>query len=268
MMRYKTVFRKTDFLLIATIIGCIAPFGMTALSSRGQEVSFEERQRQKREKLKGVELRVLNLTRGLAVVKLEKHVDQDLIHVVFRNDYEKIITAYKVSVGSGTIASECLSVQETGDLVPFRPGEVREEMYPLQIDVETLGIKILAVVFDDKTSDGVPKYVQEMEEYRRGLKIGIKHALQLLDGISQLPSQEIPQALGRVRLELSPHSGGEEETLPHFARAGLRDVSARIASILARNQSALQELHWNASEAAGFKLTTIVGRLAAAVNKL
>lgn len=264
----KALFDRTNLLVIIIVLGCLAALGMTAFSSRKQAESFEERQQQKKQRLKSAELHVQNLTRGLIVARVEKNIEQDLIHVVLRNDYPKIVTAYKVAVGSGTIASECVSVEDTDDVLPLRPGEMREEIYPLQADVDTLGIKVLAVVFDDKTSDGAPQYVQEIQEYRLGLGIGINHAVELLDAILRLPETELPKALGALQVELSPHSGRDEKVLPHFVKVGIGDVGTRIARDLARTQNTLQGPQDTGSETGRRELTTLVNRLATARKKL
>lgn len=265
------MFSKSQLVYLAIMIGCVVPIGMSALLPRHREEGFDERQRQKRNRLSSAELQVQNLTRGLAVVSIEKHVDQDVLKVVLRNDYLKIITAYKVAVGSGTIATETIPEQEPDNFVPFRPGEMREEMYPLQTDVDTLGIKILAVLFDDKTSDGVPQYVREIQEYRLGEKLGIEQALKLLDGIAESSEAEIPLMLRKVQAHLSAHSEDEEKPLPHFAKVGFHDARARIVGNLnlMQNQSALEEQAKTGSEKRGRDSTTaIVHRLAVAASKL
>lgn len=268
MKKRRRAFTKSNFLVVTIILGCIGALGVTAFSPRKQIVSFEERQREKRERLMRAELRVQNLTRALTVVKTEKHVDQDALEVVFRNDYEKIITAYKVAVGSGTVATECLSEQEADDASLFRPGEMRRELYPLQVDIETLGIRVLAVVFEDKTSDGLPEYVHEIRDYRLGLKLGISRVLQLIEGISQLPEAELPRALGELRTQLAADSKREERAMGHFVKVGFRDVSARVSAKLAQSQSELQERKqsgWHSGRELTIRLVT---RLTGALNKL
>lgn len=262
---------RTRFLVAAAAVGCFAGLGITAwpsgYTSLKQAPGSEERQRRQKERLRNAALQVHNLTR-LVVVRVEKDVDHDLIRVSLRNDYEKTVTAYKVSVGVGTIQTECLT-EETGDTALLYPGSLREETYPLQVDVETLGIKILAVMFDDKTSDGEPQSVREIRDYRRGMKIGMEQCLQLLKNIPLVPRAEMPQTLARVQLQLSQASEPNEKELPHFVSVGLHDVRYRIAHYLMSKQGMLLDRQNISSELAGRRqMRTLVDRLTETISKL
>src|SRR5215216_6894405 len=104
MKKYRNLFGKVYPLPIIIAISSLAWLCITVLSSSHtilkQEANFEERQRQKKEKIRNVDLPLKNLTQGLAIIKVEKDVDHDLVRVILRNDYQKIVTAYKVAVGS------------------------------------------------------------------------------------------------------------------------------------------------------------------------
>lgn len=264
----KSVFGGTPLIVVITILSCLAALGITAFSSRKQKATVEESLRQKQERLRGAELRIKNLTHGLTVVKLEKDVDQDLIRVILRNDYPKTITAYEVAVGSGTIQSQCIT-EETDDRTPIHPGDIREEVYPLQDDVDSLGIRVLAVIFEDRSSDGELQYVQEMQDYRHGLILGIRHSLELLNETIRAPKAELPQALAKLQRELSPVSQRAEGTLPHFVELGMRDATARIArDITSKRQILLRSEQQKDSQTARRELTKIVSRLQGTLSKL
>jgi hypothetical protein len=264
----KSVFGGTAFIVGITILSCLAVLGVTAWSSLGdtasssqkQEAAFEERLKKKKERLTNAEIPVQNLTNGLTVIKLEKNIKSDSLRVLLRNDYAKTITAYDVSVGSGTIQSQCLT-EETDERAFIHPGDTREETYPLQDDVDTLGIRVLAVVFEDKTSDGEQRYIQELQEYRTGLKIEIEGTLRQVKDTLQLSKGELQQAIARLA---SSTPERDEEALPHFVKLGLRDATARVTS---RKQSVLQN-HQNDLEGTARALGKFASRLEETLSKL
>ncbi len=220
----KPILRKSSIRLtiIATAILLLAIMGGTAWSSKDQQkksLTLEER-----DKLTVEELKVENKTKGLTIIGLEKVPHQ--VKVTLRNDYSKAITSYKVSIGVGTMHKPYLA--GIGEPEFFLPGQVNQDIYPLQPGIEIHGIKILAVILDDKTADGDPQHVREMQEYRLGTKMQRKHVLHLLQKALALPSSDLQTYLANIQeADLLPMSEGKEKLLPRQVRFGLGDERER-----------------------------------------
>ncbi len=208
--------------IIVTAVLILAIMGGTAWSSRKQQkknLTLEER-----DKLTVEELKVENKTKGLTIIGLEKVPHQ--VKVTLRNDYSKAITGYKVSIGVATMHKAYLA--GIGEPEYFLPGQVNQDIYPLQPGIEIHGIKILAVILDDKTADGDPRYVREIQEYRLGTKMQRKHVLHLLQKALALPSSDLQTYLANIQeADLLPLSEGKEKLLPRQVRSGLGDERER-----------------------------------------
>ncbi|MFY9556038.1 MAG: hypothetical protein WAV20_16595 [Blastocatellia bacterium] len=81
--------------------------------------------------------------------------------------YKKTITAYQLSVGiTRTMVDTLTSVTKIG----IEPGEVAERLDAIDFDPKSkeVEVAVLAVLFDDATSDGDPEFVLEIQNCRIG----------------------------------------------------------------------------------------------------
>jgi len=119
-------------------------------------------------------IHVTNKTQSIEVVTAER--DQSSIRLVLRNNSNKSVDGLQVRVGDVAIQTEFL-----GTDVTFPPGSLHEENYPTQQDSRNRGVIVLCVVFEDGSSEGVPKHIKQIENNRLGEKKQTRRALLLID---------------------------------------------------------------------------------------
>jgi hypothetical protein len=137
-------------------------------------------------------LQITNSTRAFNLINYN-FIEGDEINLTFRNDYDKRISGFNVAIGSGRIQTELIISGD--DRYFIAPGAIFEKTYVIQNDLQKYGITIGAVIFDDGSSDGNPKFIKEMKDYRLGMKKERERVLLLLDQISNLPDTNILKAL-------------------------------------------------------------------------
>ncbi len=214
-MKYRATFFNPRFLVFIVALACIA-FITTGKkpAQKSQRGNTEELYTQFRIE----DIRIENESKGLTIVSIKK-VAGDL-SLILRNDYEKTITGYEISVGIGTIQTELLAGDDEGNVI--LPGGIREEIYPFQKGIETEGIKVLAVIFDDKTTDGVPHYVKEIKQYRLGRRIQRQHNIRLLERALKSPMAEIPARIAEMEHDIGVPTE-DVETLSPIVKFAIQD---------------------------------------------
>jgi hypothetical protein len=123
--------------------------------------------------------RVQNETRAFEVTRARRNLDIDGAgpELSIRNGYDKNITAFAVSV-NGLIVMSDFAYSENEDHRTIAPGvvytkgfgNIRRNVDLAAGGIEDLDIKILAVLFDDKSSDGDDKGVAFLLDNRRKSK--------------------------------------------------------------------------------------------------
>lgn len=175
-------------------------------------------------------VRINNRTRGLSVVSLNLHSED--VEVVMKNNYDKSITAYQVYVGNTTVQTVLL----TGDVPKIiAPGELIHENYARNLGLDTRGVVILAVVFDDKTGDGDAEYVRGLLEYNEGMKMQRLYSLEVLQNILKSQNSIISPALNKLQSAVSPLSEDEINKLQQNVQFGIRDEQKRLLRIIQRD---------------------------------
>jgi len=176
------------------------------------------------------ELPFKNHTSAFNVMVKEK-TPEGVLRLVLQNMYDKRITAFKTSLGiTSSLVDTILSTHDEG----IYPGATREEFFPIDIDpeLESKGIAILAVTFEDGTSDGHPEFVKEIQDYRLGQKLQVRHVVSKLNQTLNLPDDEIPEALTKIQSGMLSASEKRYSTLPLFARFGIGDAEKRISKYI------------------------------------
>lgn len=182
----------------------------------------------RKENLKVEDLRFENDTKGLTIISKER--EGDFINLKLRNDYTKTVTAFVVAVAKMTIHTETLTGADYNDV--FLPGDIREESYFLQLDVDKLGIKLLAVAFEDGTTDGTKMFVDNIRQYRSGMKMQREHSLALLKGIVNTSSVDLQSSLANLQAQAPQISQEKQRELPYFVRRGLLDEQDRFLRLI------------------------------------
>lgn len=183
---------------------------------------------QRKEKLRTVTIAVENRTSSLEVVSVDKFIDQNVIVMVLRNGYPRPITGYKFSVGISIDYSERLNAKW------IEPGGEIKEFLPLQLGLDTEGIKILAVIFDDESTDGDPRFVREIHDRREGARIQRGRTLSHLKRIMNSGDVDLLTAVSSFESELGPLSVEESANLSADKIAGLSSERYMILKELNR----------------------------------
>jgi hypothetical protein len=221
--------------------------------------------------LRAEDIKVETSAPGLTIVSLM--VRNNSLLVSLRNDYHKSITGYKIWNGVGTGYTEYLTGSEESVL---QPGEVREEIYPVQVGLEQSGFKLLAVIFDDGSAEGNPKYVEEIRDYRAGMKMQRRHALQLLESIGSGGTASLSEVLEAVKSKISVLSNDEEQKLPRHIKFGIDDERDRLLRQIGMIQETLSVPnkttqggnHQNTAKMAEETLVTLVRQYSESLKRL
>ena len=231
--------KKFDLVSVVFISICLgtvvmgASFRVPTRQEKSPEVQdrlkkLKSEWQERKDRLKVEDLTIENRTQALIITNIEKK--DNLFIVTLRNDSQKTITGYEVSIGKAVHQSESLAGVDPHNVL--LPGETRQKIYPVQVDVDKLGIKILAVVFDDKTEEGDPKYIQEIRDYRLGMRMQHEHMLRLLQGTLSLSGEAMASVLERMKSQLSPITKEEEENLPPIVGSALNGERDRALHVI------------------------------------
>ena len=226
MKKYKALFQSSRFFLIAVLFVSVSFWGLNVWSNSSGKTKQELTWEQKKERLNLENIKVENFTSSLTIVNTEIDKQSESVAITLRNDSKKLITGYAVNVGGGTTKTECLTGANMNNVL--KPEEIRKEDYALQLDIDKHGIKIVAVIFDDNTTEGLPQYVEEIKQYRSGMKTQREHALNLLRNLSAKPQSKMYTAFNDFESKLSPFSENEENKFPANFRFGLQDEKVRL----------------------------------------
>jgi len=266
MKNYKLLRLSGFLLLVIFMIGLPLFLGNTKPTAKiSPKPIVGQEGKERLEHLRNLTLKVQTKTPALKVVNLEKDVDNEVIKITLKNKSDKVITAYDIQVGIGTVISDLIT-EELSENNLLYPGGECIETYELQTGIETKGISVLAVLFQDKTSDGDPVYIKDMQDYRLGVKMGIAESLNFFKEIQQLPKASIPEAFINHQQSKSLMQNGQE--LPHFVKVGLQDTRGRIEHNIARFQRGFQKGPNIGSEIINHFIPTYVQLLEKTILKL
>ncbi|HTG17523.1 MAG TPA: hypothetical protein VK747_19910 [Blastocatellia bacterium] len=224
----------TNLLRLFTIfsLACISVIGMSAaFPSRRVRNSVQQRLADLSKETDLDSLKLINQTKAFTVISKEKS-PEGVIRLKLRNDYQKRITAFEISIGSTTtLVDTTFSMHDD----TIAPGEYRDELLALSIDPELKGrgINILAVVFEDGTADGLVASIREIEDYRLGERMEMDHVGKLLDSISNAPTTALTSVLVEVQSNiLSSTPDGAKNQRSIFVQFGVKDTKERISAYI------------------------------------
>lgn len=211
---------------------CVALLGLGAWSSgsshQKKQTSLEQLEaslEELRERLKVEDLQVNNKTRALEIVSIEKVVDRGDFRVTLRNGYDKKVTGFQVNVGTVRTGTEL--IMSGKDRYFISPGGTYTRVYATQVGLDKLGITVLCVVFEDGSSDGERKYIQEIKQWRLGMRMARERVLPLLRAAK---NSSDPERLDKLEFQISELPTVQEDGLPDNVKAGLHAESKRILS--------------------------------------
>lgn len=181
MRRYRGSFRSFFVLLFVLLVSCAVFLGVNAWSPSKQAKSS---------------FRILNKTRACDAVDITKRNGH--IRISLKNGYNKSITAYVVSVGNDFNYKEEFIYSEVDSSIA--PGIVYEQVIPIpssQTNKSDLDVGVLAVLLEDKTSDGDQEAIAEIEEERLGEKIQLTRVLPVLKGLLELADMDLSETFNK-----------------------------------------------------------------------
>jgi hypothetical protein len=196
-MAVHKTFRFYSLFSILVLLGVVLasqPSGKsTRLQNKEQEGSIKPIERAE-------DLRIINKTSGFSVVEIKK-ISDTVFEITYKNDYSKTITGFEVAMGGMRVQTELIL---GGDEQQFiSPGNTFAKAYAAQEGMDRDGIQILAVVFDDGSSDGDTRYIKEITDYRLGMKTERERGLALLEKVINSKNQSISIALEELETHLS-----------------------------------------------------------------
>jgi hypothetical protein len=187
--------------------------------NREQEVSIKPLERIE-------DLKLTNKTTGLQVVEIKKLSDK-MLELTFKNEYNKSITGFEVSVGGMRVQTELIL---GGDEQQFiSPGSTFEKAYAAQEGLDRAGIQILGVVFEDGTSDGDLRAIKEITDYRLGMKTERQRVLALLNKVIAADNQKISIGLEELEADIySSVSLNQQDSKLDNVGLGIRNERRRM----------------------------------------
>lgn len=142
-----------------------------------------------------------------------------------KNNYSKSINGYVIGIG----ARGKLTIDLTIGSRVIMPGDVAEERIPTsnlrassQAGTAHPSITILAVLFEDGTSEGATPAIAEIKERRAGTKIQLKRILPLIQNLLSSPGSAKLSNLSQLKEQIASLPDAAEEAASLHGRQGFR----------------------------------------------
>lgn len=155
----------------------------------------------------------------------------------FRNDSDKIITAFSWSSSDVIYRTEMVGSDNA-----MAPGAIKEKLCGLPSPTSSeKGITVLAVVYEDGTSDGVAQFVKQILDERAGTQAQISRILPLFrDALTTPTSKRLVKKREEIKLKLEQLPEDEEGQSLEF-RIGLHNEKERAMDSLKQLEQIEQE---------------------------
>ena len=137
-------------------------------------------------------------TSAIEITKIEIRNDIDSAIVTMKNVSNKSINGMKLSYDKGSVQIDFLAAYEP-DRQRLLPGATYQEMFPLTDPSDPFEVGVLAVTFDDKSSDGDAESVRGIVDARRGFAKEMKRLRPLLEAALDSPDGDSPVILDRLK---------------------------------------------------------------------
>ncbi len=233
-----TSLKRTNTFFLILVLSILTLSAARLQASRLQESSRMRSQQeallrdweQRKARIRAEDIKIENYAKGLSIVKLERRDDSFI--ALLRNDYPKTITRYTIAIAEEITGAEMLNGNDEN---LRRPGDLWEQRFAIQMDIDTLGLKVLAVIFDDRSTDGDPEYVKKIRRWRLGMKMQRERALELVtSALAVKDDRQRSIVIRDLESQLSPLSQEEIERLPSEVRSGILGERNRILRQIAR----------------------------------
>jgi hypothetical protein len=166
---------------------------------------------------KKLDFSVISLVPNLVIVDVKEK--ESLVFLLLRNDSNKSITAISLSSSNVNYRVEMI---DTTDIVAPGAFYTMHCGVPSPTSLEK-GIKVLAVVYEDGSSDGVPEFIRQIFDVRRGTQAQLAHIMPLFrNALLTSKTERFMQKRETVRLSLEQLSEEAANKSDEF-RVGLHD---------------------------------------------
>lgn len=153
---------------------------------------------------------VINRTRSFEVIKAS--IDDNQLHLKLKNNYDKTITGFEISIGQEFTITEEFIFAEVSDL-GIKPQAIYSKSYPLPSSKgqkPSFDITIKTVVLDDGSGDGDILAFEDIKAKRLGEEIQLRRTIETLDRFFERSQSDI----GRLKSEIaSALNASETDTL-------------------------------------------------------
>lgn len=186
MLQFRTSIPNSRLLIITLASICALVLGVGAARKGGNRPRKQDGTAQ----IENITPRVQNKTRSFELTQARRNLDIDGAgpELSLRNGYDKNITAFAVSV-NGLIIMSDFAYSENEDHRMIAPGAVytsgfgniRRSVNTATAAQESFDIKVLAVLFDDQSSDGDDRGVAFLLDHRLKSKRILRRVVDLLN---------------------------------------------------------------------------------------
>lgn len=175
-------------------------------------------------------------TQALEITRADFSSNGRLIRVAVRNVANKNIDWFRISLGNGSDIEADFAFAEKSVL---RPGEVYDDEYPFDSKSSLVRVTVVAVVFEDKSTDGDEHFAQLLKEKRAGQRIEVSRMVSLLKAAnSAIKYRESAVLLEGLSSEVS--NSNTESQVPAEKSSSARE--ARLIGMRSARERALNEI--------------------------
>ena len=170
------------------------------------------------------EIQVENRTQAFQVVNMERSADY--LRVWLSNNYNKGINGYTIAVGTNLQITKDLTIANR----VIEPGGTDE----FRVSADNLNgqqnLRVLAVIFEDGTTDGDPSATQMISNRRLGLRSQLERILPLILRVLNSPNPVNASSLQQLRSQIASLPSRPDATLPAGSLGGLHDMKEELFS--------------------------------------
>src|SRR5205085_10935517 len=165
-------------------------------------------------------------TQALAIVNTI--ISSDNVKVILQNVSDKNINGIQLAVNGARCQIEFLDADEPNHKV-LAPKAIYEQWFPLN-NSRALEVTILAVTFEDKTSEGDPELITEIKETRQGARKQLMRLLLILN--DTLNSLNADSSISLDRLESNFRASPDDDGISDNIRLGEHKAKGMVLNYI------------------------------------
>lgn len=199
---------RTKTIILSSILLVVAGFG-TVFSRRSQQTPIKFVQHYQ--------------TKALEISNTE--VIPGAVNVTLKNVSRKSINGIQISSNRGSLRIDFLDAEEP-ERQRILPGATFDQTFPNPTSSEPIELDVLAVTFDDKSSEGDATSIQGIIDSRRGLKEELKRLRPLLEAALDSPDGDSIAVLDKLKSQIEQLPSESNDSV--WFRDGQRSARQQI----------------------------------------